>query len=626
MINLKYLRTEDIKTGKNPEVVTYLDELYKSTSAHWLKYHKEWYINDNFVKGNHWEVYNKTLNKIQQVPLAPGEIRRTVNKIGSQIRGVKNFIKRNQPRWEVHPNKATDEAFAEATTKNKILQNIFRKRNLKTHMTGVIVNGLKYSAGFMEGGVVDVGGQKELHFWVNSTYDVLPDPTSKTIQGGRFLFKTASVAVESIKDNENYTVEDEKLADNKKAASEFQEILEKAKTNENSGSTKDLETAIVKELWLPIDKDGKRHFRVISFCGKNVLRVLDTKYRRFPIFQYSPEASSDSIFTTAWIKDMISLNKSLDKTTSQIESYVQRMLAGKWLIKKGVEVTSITDKGAEKIYYKGQTTPKQIDLSPLPSTPFVFIDKLEGYIEEIGGVRESSLGRASGSLQSGKGIEALQSADAGTVAEPVENLEIMLQEVAEFALEVIADYSIVSEKIIEDGEEINYIGAAADNKPKGAIVIDGSDEVRVSIVPEIAYSEEAKKDYALRLASAGLIDQETLLEQFKFSNIGDIVERMEKKKTEDYKEEMMKQRESHRTDGQGPQDSASLADQENMQMAAGQEVPATPKALWTPEHLALHMAFIQENKDAFEQQREMFTQHIQQEEGYEQSNQPQQRQ
>jgi hypothetical protein len=57
------------------------------------------------------------------------------------------------------------------------------------------------------------------------------------------------------------------------------------------------------------------------------------------------------------------------------------------------------------------------------------MSSLERWIEEFGGIREASLGRVPGSLQSGKGLEALQSADAATVAEPIENLEEFLADI-----------------------------------------------------------------------------------------------------------------------------------------------------------------------------------------------------
>jgi len=616
MINLKSLRTYD-GTGRNAEAIHFLDNLYKSTSDMYLKQHKDWYIIDRFVRGDHWIVFNKTLNRIQTIPVAKGEVRRTINKIRSQLRGIKNFVKRSQPRWEVHPNSAKDEAYKEAEAKNKILQNIYRKRQIKQNLTDVIVNGLKYSAGFIEGGMIKKDGKEQIDFWVNSSYDILPDPYSPTIEGCRYIFKTFVKPVEAIKGNKDYKVEDENISDNREAAADYKNILELEKYNrEANKSNKELETAVVKELWMKWVEDDEVKVKVITFCGNNILRVYMPKYRRYPIFLYTPERNDESIFSQPWIKDLITLNKSLDKTASQIEAYIQRMLAGKYLIKQGVEVSMITDKGAEKIYYKGNVAPKQMDLQPLPGTPFQFMGNIEGWIEELGGVREASLGKATGSLQSGKGIEALQSADAGTVAEPIENLELMLQEMGTFILELIADYGIATEEISEGKTDIKYIGSAAENRPEGAIVITGEDEVKVSIVPEISYSEENKKEWIMRLAEAQLIDPETLMEQFKFTNIADIMGRMQKMKDEKFKEDMMKQRESHRTDGNGPEDTADLADQENMQMAAGQQVPATPKALWTPEHLQLHMAFISENRDAYEPNKELFDQHIMQEEQY----------
>ena len=53
-----------------------------------------------------------------------------------------------------------------------------------------------------------------------------------------------------------------------------------------------------------------------------------------------------------------------------------------------------------------------------------------------------------------------------------------------------------------------------------------------------------------------------------------------------------------------------------MSMAAGTPPPLTPQALWTPEHTQLHMAFIQENQDAYQQNQEIFDEHIQAEENY----------
>lgn len=616
-MDLKYLRTNNIVAGKNDEVVNYINNLYDAASKTYLKQQKDWYINDRFARGEHWIAYNKVLNKILTIPVVPGEVRRTVNKIRSQIRGIKNFIKRNQPRWEVHPNDATNDAYTEAAKKNKILQHIYTTRYVPSKLTDVIVNSLKYSVGILEAGVIKKNGSDRIDCWVDDTFDIVFDPSATCVDDCRFIIKAMPKPVEYVLNNSSYTIKDKNLTtDGKLSASEYKEILEREKYNkEQSTGNKDLETVIVKELWIKYF-DGETKIKVITIAGDKILSVYQPRYKRYPFFIYNPEKTSNSIYSDPWIKDLISMNKSLNKTISQVESYIQRMLAGKYLIKHGVEVSTITDKGAEMVYYKGNAAPSQQNLQPLPAVSLEYIRDMESFIEELGGIRAASLGKAPGSLQSGKALEALQAADASTVAEPIENLEILLSEFAEFCLELINEYQIVTEEIVEGGEKIKYVGKF-DNVPEDALQIGANEKVRVSIVPEVAYSEDAKREWAVRLAEAKLIDPRAILEIFKFSNVSDIIERMEAIKEEEYKKEMMKQNMSHQAAGQnGPQDTADLADQENMKMASGQQVPITPKVLWTPEHLKLHMAFINENKDAYNQRKDLFQPHILNEEKY----------
>jgi hypothetical protein len=589
-----------------------VEALYKETSDAYLKYHRDWYIYERFVRGDHWVVFNKTTNKIQNLPLGDGEIRRTVNKIRSQVRSIKNFIKRNQPRWEAHPTDITDEAFEEARKNNKIMQNIYKTRRFPLLLTDIIVNSLKYSIGILEGGIVKKDGQDYLDFWCDDTFDIFFDPSATCVQDCRFIIKAISKPITYIQ--EFYGVK-EIAADNKEAASEYKDWLLKeiSSKGENKGS-KDLETAIIKELWIKWVEGGKTKIKIITACGDKVLKIQETRFRRYPFFIYTPERTANQIIGEAWIKDLISLNKSLDKVTSQVETYIQRMLGGKYLIKQGVEVSMITDGGAEKIYYKGNTPPTQQNLQPLPSAIANFSQGIERWIEEFGGAREATLGRVPGSLQSGKGVEALQAADAATVSESVENLEWFLSDVAEFCSEIIEDYNVASEEIIEGNEKIKFIGNV-ENPPENTMVVRAR-KFDVKIVPEVAYTEEARKDWVMRLAEAGILDPQTVLEFFSFSNIEDIIARVKQREQEKFKEDMVKQRESHRTDGNAPEDTADLANQENMAMAAGQAVPLTPQALWTPEHTELHNLFIKENKSAYEQNMDMWNEHLANEQQY----------
>lgn len=619
-MTINELSTKDIKLGKeSKESAKFIDDIYETLKKHYIKQQRDWYINERFVRWEHWIVFNKTLNQVQQLPVADWEVRRTVNKIRTQVRGIKNFIKRNQPRWQVAPNDASDESLNEAISYNKILQNIYETRNFTTHITDVIVNSLKFSVGIMEGGLIKKEWKTILDFWTNDTFDVFFDPEATRIQNSRFVLKAVKKSITSIKNNKSYKIDWSLTPDNREWASDYKDRLEKEKFNKQteSKSLEDFESIILKELWLKtVDETWQTKIKVITTAGGQIIRVSDTPYRRLPFFIYNPEREPNSIYSDPWIKDLISLNKSLDKMASQVESYTQRMLGWKWLVKRWVEVSTITDKGAEIISYKGNVPPTQQSLQPLPSWPFSYISSLERWIEEFGGIREASLWRAPGSLQSGKGIEALQSSDAATVAEPVENLEIFLAEIWEFVLEVIADTQVTSENIVSWKENIKFIWNKTENKPSETIIVEPR-RVRVSIVPELAYSEDAKKEIIFRLAEAQMIDQQTLLEYLNVSNIWDIIERVKMRKDEQFKQELTKQKAAHATNWEWPGDSADLADQENMQMMSGQEVPPTPQALWTPEHTQLHIAFMDENNTQMAPDvKTLFENHITLEEGY----------
>jgi hypothetical protein len=84
-MTLRDLRNDKIKE-QNKEVASFIDTLYDQTLTKYLKLHKDWYLNERFVRGDHWIIYNKTLNKIQNLPISDGEIRRTINKIRVQLR------------------------------------------------------------------------------------------------------------------------------------------------------------------------------------------------------------------------------------------------------------------------------------------------------------------------------------------------------------------------------------------------------------------------------------------------------------------------------------------------------------------------------------------------------------
>src|SRR5258705_3349007 len=79
------------------ELVGAVDGLFEATSKVRLKHELEWYANQLFVDGDHWVKFDKLAGKVTSDPLGGTDrkkVRRSVNLIRSQLRGLKNMVQK----------------------------------------------------------------------------------------------------------------------------------------------------------------------------------------------------------------------------------------------------------------------------------------------------------------------------------------------------------------------------------------------------------------------------------------------------------------------------------------------------------------------------------------------------
>jgi len=71
-MTISELGLKKIETGKKSSAeATFIDSIYENLKQYYLKQQRDWYINERFVRGDHWIVFNKTLNQVQQLPIIP---------------------------------------------------------------------------------------------------------------------------------------------------------------------------------------------------------------------------------------------------------------------------------------------------------------------------------------------------------------------------------------------------------------------------------------------------------------------------------------------------------------------------------------------------------------------------
>lgn len=597
----EYLDKDKLTKEDKRVIIDTVNEYFTASKEKMRKHHREWYLIDRFLDGDHWVVYNKLTGQVQALPIVTGEIRRTINLADIQIRTVKNFITRNSIRMEVHPRGSLSKEKAEAG--QDIAQYYYDTCKIKMLQEDVVDEALRHFIGYLVVGLGDTNRDNvpDITVDVRSSYDIYPSPeaTDITVAKCRYIFDTYIQYIDDIKDDpENFLLEkNAKIeAQQTENVSEYKAKLERDRETNQPKTTKDLDFTTIKDLYFRYREDKKWKVGMIRTAGEEVLSMKKLNIKDYPIVPYRTERKVDQLISKPWAKNIISPNKAADKMCSHIETYILRMLNGKIVMKQGTTMSRFTDKQGEIIKWKGGSAPENWRLEPLPSTPFEYLNRMNSYVQDMGGIHAASLGTLPGSNQSGKSIEALQAADASNVADPVKNLGYAMTNLLYRIFDILSANTLVEAtiKVIDADnkeKEVKFIGgtplqeseAKKLYEQKGSMVLEDMD-VNVEIVPELAYTEAGRYDRLVELAKNQLIPPQTLLEELRFSNIHNIVKRLQQ-------DQRLKA--FAKTEERPMIDPIELANQENQTMANGQEVPPTPIELVVPEHTNLHEVFLQ---------------------------------
>lgn len=513
-------------------IVDMAEKLFKTASTgQRLKAEQEWYVNERYLEGDHWLKFDRKTGTITY-PKQQKRVRRDINLARKQLRALKNFILAQRFTWEVSPEDDSPEASDNAKQYNQVLSSyVYDLLDVPMKLYDVLTNGIVKRFGSWE--LVWDDESDNLRLSEQDSFDVYPDPSVRNPRDGQFLFKTSKVSVAKIKKNAAYFERRSQVSgDNREAASDFKDSLEKYRgtTGENQ-SLDEAQTSIAKELFLKRD-DGTQC--LIAYADGKLLRADDLNIKRFPLLFYFPERNNHGLYGSTWFRDIRVINRIFENVISIAEDYVLK-IKPKLMRPKGSSMKPITDELGDFLEYS-QAIPDQIkEFMPagLPSTHFNLMDLARDLIEDVGGMHTPAT-RVPNGVTSGRAIEALQAADENNVGEPKQMLERFLEETGELALELISAHQVTKKTVTRyDGkttfrrEIMGSGGVPEDGQVPDNVLVVKPLKVNVSIVPAVAYTEEGRRQTALDLYKAKLIDRETALDTYRFSNIGDVVRKAE---------------------------------------------------------------------------------------------------
>jgi len=576
------------------------------------KKHWEWFVIDQFLRGNHNVRGNPNDNTVV-VTQRSDTINYPINKIFSTFRAVRAFVTRHKPTIEVEPTESTEGARTYARRAQKLLDRDNQLNNFRRINKEWVYYGVKYGIGWRQ---IGYDPKKKVAIrWTVDPFDLLIGSKTGKAEDAPYLIKTFVRTVGYMK-HRFPKAESLIIPDNEIAADEYKrlslQILYPA--TYSSALTGDEETMIGKECWYRIFKQNKNggFINKCTFTDTGILDFEETPYTEYPFIAYESETTPNELFPEGHMKHVISPQRMLNLLETQLLEYNHIVNRGRFIKDKNAGFKVIYAKEGQIIE---KNPGKQVtSLSPPPINPALIqqIGHANDYIEDIGGQHDASMGTTPARVTSGAAIEALQLGDSNNISDLRDNFEDALAKEAAWILKMYSLFEkdgVVMDEEVEDQnnpsqmspQKFAIIGQEALGRMGKTLPVNPETEqeayymednggycdvcnilpdnnVKVSVTSELGETKEARMNLLFKLVEAGL-PLKFLLENIEFPNTEDVFTRIADEALADMQMEQLKAQQTQQAQvpqGMPPQGAPPQAPQEMPQGPLQEELPPPP--------------------------------------------------
>jgi len=430
----------------------------------------------HFEAGNHQVWWTKD-GKMREKKLADNEVWRPINLIPSSLAVITSRMIANDPRWHPHSSELEDVTDEELDAADAALQNIWEgdewgdysiKQELKLIIRHGWLQGGRLSY-FRYDDEVDMPVMDSFSLW-----DTYSDSAHKLKDKG-WLSIPCSKTVEWVKNNPDFdsTKRLEVDADHKLAESGLQRNFLRKQTggseerNESilvyynfEMKTRDARQETTEEEPESEAGEGRAEYEDEKTKAKEMNKAKKERYVEFSISTYKgylqepreldyPKLSAlfdvfhpvinGDFYCRPIVDDWIEPSKSIDKTNSNVEAYMDTFLHGKWLMRHRGVSRPIAGREGQIIYDETGNSVAQLPMVPLPQTHFQYKADAERAYERMSGVHGASTGEDPGNVESAKGLAQVLAMDEQNTSDPVDNFRMYLKRVGKKLLHQMSD-------------------------------------------------------------------------------------------------------------------------------------------------------------------------------------------
>lgn len=561
------------------------DNIIKNEEMKRRGFERRWYDNNFFDDGFHFRYVSRSTGKIIDVSDKSINLpNRAIPKASRQIRGVTNLVLGGEPIPVIYPERVSKTNYPnpeDYQTAKKQAKTIAKKsgiwieqewkaQELKEKLTLMLLLAAKHSVSYLEVWPDEV--EEKIRTQVFDAFDIYLDGTLTSIYDSPYIIKAVPMLIARIKANEIFDeAQTSRITpDNRFASSEVKEAYMKARFG--SGSESDLSaTLILKECffkeylsddnWSDAIKMSKENgamegkskgdmiLRHSFVAGGLWLKDEYVNLKDYPFADYRFEPGP--IYQVPLIERFIPANKSLDIAASRVERFMNTMVAGMWLKRKGEDFQISNIAGGQQVEYEG-TPPVQANLANVPGYVFNFMEFLEKNIEEQG-ASTSALGQLPAGVKSGIAIESLKATEYANLKIATDQLKKTVKTITEKMLDIADKYFIKPQTVMgmekNEPDYFEIIGGAGIKArqdaevalPEGIVPIKSDYNVDIQVESGLGFTQQGKKETAqqivqfmMQLAQMGLMTVDavkvmvqSLLETYQFGSTQEFMEAME---------------------------------------------------------------------------------------------------
>lgn len=646
MIETKGFSSKDDIKSDEKEFLAQLQNWHDYAKRNRQVFDWNWYLYANYHKGNHYVQFNRTTKQLVTPPRPKGQVRLVVNKIYSVTRAILNFATSYRPKWFVVADSTNEEEVNSGQKSGDTLDNYYDRLNIARLFKMATRWTINYGISFFQYGWDDEAGddgQGDCVVWTRDPFDVYLDPAGMEtgdIQNCRFIDIAVSVPIQNIIDNPNYKKlsYDDISTDTKRASSEFKSILIQNQYVTSNSESKELGNVILHETMYKkrvkvkaeamaegeTNESYESKVYIASWIEGHQLRDEETEFSKYNLIAYPSDDNPGEIYGEGYIKNLIPVNKILNRLESQVVEYNNIINRGRIIADKNAGLSKITNETGEILEKNAGTDVHYANPGGLAPDMPSQIARMSQYTDDISGVQQAFRGDTPAGVTSGTALESLRAQSANNLQDLKDNGERALAELGEGILEFLSAKLVTSRTMKRNGKD----GKPESFKIKGQVGVEANEElqpdtyvigaknkVKVVIGSDLAYTREGRIALLDKLLQNKAIDQQTYPEHLEFGDVENIVKRTQQ---DQFDQAMLANVQKNGMPGamgqppmapqgapagapqagaapqgqQPPQDSwAKLADDENHAMLGGKVLPPTPNA--PKEHTAVHIAWSQ---------------------------------